>query len=176
MQHLSLERDLEIVVIDGDRRFGNGHCLPAGPLREPKERLGRVDMVVSSGIAGKNEFLMQYLYEDLHSLDGQKIRSIESFRNSAVHVVSAIGNPVRFNSYLRSRDIKLIKHEFNDHHPFIESDLQFDDDLPIIMTEKDAVKCRNFNTYNMWYLPISVGFNEAFNFRLFNLLKGLFNG
>lgn len=176
LQHLAMDRDLEIAVIDGDRRFGNGRCLPAGPLREPVDRLATVDMVVGTGKAGKNEFLMQYVYEDLRSIDEQKTTSIDYFRNSTVHAISAIGNPVRFHTYLRSHNIKLIKHEFTDHHLFTESDLQFGDDFPIIMTEKDAVKSRDFNISNMWYLPINAELTEAFHYRLFNLMKELFNG
>ncbi len=176
LQHLAMDRDLEIAVVDGDRRFGNGRCLPAGPLRESVARLGTVDMVVGSGKAGKSEFLMEYVYEDLRSLDEQTTLSIDSFRNTTVHVVSAIGNPARFHAYLRSHNIRLIKHEFTDHYLFAETDLQFGDDFPIIMTEKDAVKCREFNISKMWYLPITAVFTEAFHYRLLNLLKELFNG
>lgn len=176
LQHLSMGRDLEIAVIDGDRRFGNGHCLPAGPLREPVSRLGTVDMVVSKGMAGRNEFLMQYAYGKLLSLDGRKTADIKSFSSSSVHAVSGIGNPDRFYGWLRSHNIKVLRHEFPDHHPFVEQDLRFYDDLPVIMTEKDAVKCRGFNLYNCWYVPIDAEFTEAFQFRLITLLRGLFNG
>jgi len=176
LQHLSLDRDLEIAVVDGDRRFGNGHCLPAGPLREPVSRLGTVDMVVATGKAGKNEFLMQYVYDDLRSLNGQGTGSIEAFKGSSVHAVSGIGNPDRFHAYLRSNNIKVIKHVFADHHPFVATDLEFDDDLPVIMTEKDAVKCRQFRCDKAWYLPINASFSEAFQYRLINILKDMSNG
>jgi tetraacyldisaccharide 4'-kinase len=176
LQHLALDRDLEIAVIDGDRRFGNGYCLPAGPLREPVSRLASVDMVVAKGKPGKNEFLMEYDYQDPRSLEHGNRRSIDKFANSTVHVVTGIGNPVRLYSYLRSHNISLIKHEFPDHHPFTRSDLSFGDDYPVIMTEKDAVKCMTFATENTWYIPITARFTDAFHYRLLNLLKDLFNG
>jgi tetraacyldisaccharide 4'-kinase len=176
LQHLSMHRDLEIAVIDGDRRFGNGRCLPAGPLREPLDRLRSVDMVVSKEKAGKNEFLMQYEYEDLRSLQSGAAASIEKFRGRDVHVVSGIGNPARFHTYLRSHDIRMIRHDFPDHHRYTAADLRFDDNLPIVMTEKDAVKCQRFARDNMWYLPIQPRFTEAFHHRLSILLKEIFDG
>jgi len=176
LQHLALDRDLEIVVIDGDRRFGNGYCLPAGPLREPVSRLASIDMIVANSKAGRNEYLMQYEYEQPRSLLDNSSITMESFRNTPVHVVTGIGNPLRFYSWLRSQDIQMIKHEFPDHHPFSAADLQFDDNYPVVMTEKDAVKCRNFAEDYMWYIPINARFTDAFHYRLLNLLKDLFNG
>jgi len=172
LQHLAMDRDLEIAVVDGDRRFGNGRCLPAGPLREPVSRLSTVDLIVATGKAGRNEFLMNYVYDDLLSLDKQQSTVIDAFRNTTVHAVSGIGNPERFQAYLRSHNIRVIKHEFMDHHNYQQADLQFNDGLSIIMTEKDAVKCRDLNLKNAWYLPIHAEFTEAFKFRLLNLLKG----
>jgi tetraacyldisaccharide 4'-kinase len=176
LQHLSMDRDLEIAVIDGDRRFGNGRCLPSGPLREPPARLSSVDIIVSSGPAGRNEFPMEYVYEDLCSVATGRRTAITAFRTTTVHAVSGIGNPARFHTYLRSQDIRIIKHNYPDHHRFTAADLRFNDDLPIVMTEKDAVKCRAFATDNMWYLPINASFTDAFHIRLSNLLKDVFNG
>lgn len=176
LQHLGLGRDLEIAVIDGDRRFGNGHCLPAGPLRESTGRLAKVDLVIATGKAGRNEFLMHYIYADLHAMNDQTIIGIETLKGTSVHAVTGIGNPGRFHAWLRSHNIKVIRHEFPDHHSFTKSELVFDDDLPVIMTEKDAVKCREFRLKNCWYVPINAGLSEAFNFRLNKILKDLFNG
>ncbi|MEX2353201.1 MAG: tetraacyldisaccharide 4'-kinase [Gammaproteobacteria bacterium] len=176
LQHQAMDRDLEIAVIDGDRRFGNGLCLPAGPLREPVSRLASVDMVVANGKAGRNEFLMEYHYEDPRCLEDGRRTAIESFSNSPVHVVTGLGNPARFHSWLRSHNISLIKHAFPDHHQYTAADLQFGDDYPVVMTEKDAVKCVAYATHNMWYIPINATFTDAFYYRLQNLLKDLFNG
>ena len=177
LQHLSLARDIEIAVIDGDRRFGNGRCLPAGPLREPAGRLKTVDMVISNGRPGKNEYLMEYIPDRLRSLtdDGLE-RELEDFRGREVHVVTGIGNPARFYSYLRKFEIRIIKHEFPDHYSYSSRDVKFNDEFPVVMTEKDAVKCREFADSRFWYLPVTAKLGEAFQHRLSTLLGELFDG
>ena len=177
LQHLSLYRDIEIAVIDGDRRFGNGHCLPAGPLRESLGQLDKVDMIVGNSKAGKNEFLMEYVPLAFISLaDEGEILEPESMRGKDVHAVAGIGNPQRFFSYLRSLGMRVIKHEFPDHYSYDARDLDFDDDIPVVMTEKDAVKCREINTGNYWYLKIGVEMSKTFEHRLNILLKELNDG
>ncbi len=177
LQHLSLYRNLEIAVIDGDRRFGNGQCLPAGPLRESVRQLDSVDMIVGNSKAGKNEFLMEYLYGDIISLsDSSKTLDKDSLKGLTVHTVAGIGNPQRYFSYLRSLGVRAIKHEFPDHHEYSASDLQFNDDLPVVMTEKDAVKCRGFGMKNAWYLKVDVKMHKSFEHRLNILLKELPHG
>ncbi len=177
LQHLSLDRDIEIAVIDGDRRFGNGHCLPAGPLRESIGQLSAVDMIVANARAGKNEFLMEYVPQAIISLeDDNIILESESMRGQDIHAVAGIGNPQRFFSYLRGLGMRVIKHEFPDHHSYKAGDLGFGDGIPIVMTEKDAVKCRGFNTGNCWYLKIGVEMGNTFEHRLNILLKELNDG
>jgi tetraacyldisaccharide 4'-kinase len=177
LQHYNLERDIEIAVIDGDRRFGNGRCLPAGPLREPRGRLRSVDMVVANGQAGKNEYLLSYRYGDLHSLsEPGRIMPLEALRGQAVHAVAGVGNPARFFSHLRGGDIRIIKHGFPDHHRYRPADLQFQEDLPLVMTEKDAVKCEAFAGDNAWYLPVEADPGEAFRHRLGVLMEDLLDG
>ncbi|MFT7459874.1 MAG: tetraacyldisaccharide 4'-kinase [Planctomycetota bacterium] len=177
LQHLSLHRDIEIAVIDGDRRFGNGHCLPAGPLRESVRQLNKVDMIVSNAKAGKNEFLMEYVPAGFIGLnDEDKYLEPESLRGKDIHAVAGIGNPQRFFSYLRSLGMRVIKHEFPDHFHYEAKDLQFADELPIVMTEKDAVKCRKFALENCWYLKIDVSISKVFEHRLNILLKDINDG
>ena len=177
LQHLSLFRNIEIAVVDGDRRFGNGQCLPAGPLRESIKQLDKVDMVVANSRAGKNEFLMEYVPVEIVSLlDTAEKLDAETLRGMDVHAVAGIGNPQRFFSYLRSLGARVILHEFPDHHDYSAADLEFDDDFPIIMTEKDAVKCRNFAIKNSWYVKIEVKMQQNFEHRLNILLKELENG
>lgn len=177
LQHLALDRDLEIAVVDGDRRFGNGRCLPAGPLREPVGRLRSVDMVVCNGRPGRNEYAVTYEYGDLHSLaDPARTLALEALRGRKVHAVAGIGNPARFFSHLRGYDIRLVKHEFPDHHGFSAGDLEFDEKLTVVMTEKDAVKCEAFAGDDAWYLPVKAQPGEAFRHRLVVLLKELFDG
>lgn len=167
LQHLPLYRDIEIVVIDGDRRFGNGRCLPAGPLREPVKCLDQVDLVVANSKAGKGEHLMEYQSGLLRSLT-QPDQEMETgeLRGQTVHAVAGIGNPGRFISRLRREGLQVIKHLYPDHHPFVRADLDFGDDLPVVMTEKDAVKCEGFATERCWYLPVKAKLAETFIFRL----------
>ncbi|MEJ2653110.1 MAG: tetraacyldisaccharide 4'-kinase [Gammaproteobacteria bacterium] len=142
LQHYALERDMEIAVIDGERRLGNGHYLPAGPLREQATRLRRVDIMVVNGKA----------------LPGE------------CHAVAGIGNPARFFDQLRGQGLKVVEHPFPDHHRFRAADLRFGDDLPVVMTEKDAVKCRAFAAPNHWYVPVSARFDADCQRRLQHLL------
>jgi tetraacyldisaccharide 4'-kinase len=177
LQHYSLGRDIEIAVIDGQRRFGNNRCLPAGPLREPVSRLKTVDFVVSKYIAARHEYKMEYSYGDLVSLtDPDKLVPISSFAGQSVHAIAGIGNPDRYFSYLRNQKINLIMHEFPDHHAFTAEDIKFNDGLPVVMTEKDAVKCTNFATQHHWYLPITASLPDAFSYRLDVLMKEIMNG
>jgi len=177
LQHYALERDIEIAVIDGVRRHGNGRCLPAGPLREPVSRLKSVDMIVCNSGAVRGEFDMEYITEQLCSVtDENKRYDIDLFRNKSIHAVAGVGNPARFFSTLRGKGVRIIEHEFPDHHQFKAEDICFDDGFPVIMTEKDAVKCTEFATEKHWFLPIHVKMTKAFEHRLTILLKELSNG
>jgi tetraacyldisaccharide 4'-kinase len=177
MQHYSLARDIEIAVIDGQRRFGNNHCLPAGPLREPTSRLKTVDFVVSKYIAGRHEFKMEYSYGDLVSLiDPTRTMPVSNLIDQSVHAIAGIGNPDRYFSFLRNQKLKLIVHEFPDHYPYNSEDVKFNDGLPVVMTEKDAVKCAAFATEHHWYLPITAALPDSFTVRLDALMKEIING
>lgn len=172
LQHLALARDIEIAVVDGDRRFGNGRCLPAGPLRDLPGRMRDVDLIVANGKAARSEFLMEYHALPLRQLrDGGRTMDIAALRGREVHAVAGIGNPARYFSFLRAHEIHIIKHEFPDHYPFRPVDLDFGDDLPVVMTEKDAVKCREFAADDWWYLPVEARLPNALEHRLRTLLK-----
>ncbi len=176
LQHYRLKRDVEIVVIDGERRFGNGHCLPAGPLREPQSRLDEVNFVVANGLAGRGEFAMSLEATGLRSLENDGLAStFEEFAGQRVHALAGIGNPQRFFQLLRSRGLEVIEHSFPDHHDYQSQDLDFADNLPILMTEKDAVKCRRFANQNMWYVPVTAHLPEPMVLRLLQILKKLTN-
>lgn len=155
LQHYRLNRDLEIAVIDGNRRLGNGFCLPAGPLREPRWRLRSVDFVVGNGTAQKGEYLMILEGERaINLVDPSVTCSLAGFRGALIHAIAGIGDPSRFFRYLQERGIRTVEHPFPDHHPFVASDLEFGDDLPVLMTEKDAVKCRKLASDSCWYVPV----------------------
>ena len=177
LQHHALGRDIEIAVIDSIRRFGNGRCLPAGPLRESVSRLKTVDMIVSNGNPGHGEYPMEYVAKSLCSLSNpDKEISPESFRDKTVHAVAGIGYPAKFFSMLRACGMNLIKHEYPDHYQFRKQDIQFGDGLPVVMTEKDAVKCMSFADEDHWYLAIDVRMNNIFEHRFSNLLKDITHG
>jgi len=167
LQHYALGRDTEIVVYDAQRHFGNGYCLPAGPLREPINRLKSVDVVVSNGDSQASDFNMHLLLSLIINLDNQQVRtSVDEFKKTKVHAVAGIGNPERFFTQLVNAGLVIMRHPFADHHDFIETDLNFNDDLPVLMTEKDAVKCQKFSKSNYWFAPVEATISEAFDKRI----------
>ena len=171
LQHYRLRRDIEIAVVDGFRRFGNAACLPAGPLREPPSRLREVDFVVSNGAARGQEYLMSLCGEIALNLHDPCITAtLVSFRQSTVHAVAGIGDPWRFFDHLRRARLRLIEHPFPDHYVFRAGDLHFREDLPVLMTEKDAVKCHGIAPDNGWYVPVVARLDPEFED---NLLKRL---
>jgi tetraacyldisaccharide 4'-kinase len=176
LQHYALERNYEIAVVDGVRRFGNGHCLPAGPLREPVGRLRSVDLIVTNGIAGRGEFAMKYIATHARRVGGEETIELESFAPKEIHAVAGIGNPERFFSMLRSKGFRVRKHAFRDHAQFRKSDFDFGDDLPIVMTEKDAVKCEHFELPGCWYVPVTAELPDVLRRRLSTVFSGVENG
>ena len=170
LQHLRLGRDCEIVVIDGARGFGNGRVLPAGPLREPLARLPQPDAVVMNGapehgsltaaLPTSPALAMRLVAQEAVRLDGRESpRALHRFGGQRVHAVAGIGNPARFFGELRAHGIEVIEHAFGDHHRFAAAELAFADGLPVLMTEKDAVKCGAFANPRLWYVPVAAQFS-----------------
>ena len=177
MQHYSLARDIEIAVIDGQRRFGNNYCFPAGPLREPKSRIFKADLIVSKYNARTCEHKMDYTYHQLVSLNElSKTIPISDLHGMTVHAIAGINNPDHFFSYLRSHKLELIIHKFPDHYSYTEDDVKFDDNFPVVMTEKDAVKCLNYSSDKHWYIPISAELSKSFVCDLDKLMGKIING
>ncbi len=177
MQHYALGRNIEIAVVDGSRRFGNGFCLPAGPLREPPSRLASVALVIVNGKTEADEHRMQITAGKAVNLSNPEIVcDLGQFSGQQVHAVAGIGNPQRFFQLLRERGLQVEAEAFPDHHPFAKTDITPDDELPVFMTEKDAVKCRNFAQPRHWYLPIDINVDDAFTNRLTELLRGFKRG
>ncbi|MCP5159493.1 MAG: tetraacyldisaccharide 4'-kinase [Gammaproteobacteria bacterium] len=171
LQHYRLRRDIEIAVVDGLRRLGNGACLPAGPLREPPSRLQKVDFVIGNGAASDNEYLMSLRGETaLNLVDPLVSVTLAGFRKSTVHAVAGVGNPRRFFNYLRHARLHLIEHPFPDHYFFGLKDLRFPQDLPVLMTEKDAIKCRAFASEDWWYVPVNAHLDPEFEEELLKRL------
>ena len=156
LQHYALARDCEVVVIDGDRRFGNGWLLPAGPLREAPSRLKAADAIVVNG--GR-------------ALLPGKTQALSALAGASIHAVAGIGNPERFFNMLRSRGIDVIGHALPDHARLTAADIEFGDDKPVFMTEKDAVKCAAFAGERHFYVPVTAGFDGGESATLLNVVR-----
>lgn len=167
LQHYALARDVEIVVVDGARGLGNRQLLPMGPLREPASRLATVDQVV---VNGQGDVWASAAHMHLQSQAWQPVAAAVAevappTPGCRVHAVAGIGNPERFFSMLRDQGFDVVPHAFADHHAYQADDLVFDELLPVVMTEKDAVKCAGFAAANWWYVPVQAvlppGFHEG---------------
>ncbi|HVI60071.1 MAG TPA: tetraacyldisaccharide 4'-kinase [Luteimonas sp.] len=178
LQHYRLQRDIEIEVIDGRRRYGNGRLLPAGPLREPAARGEACDFRVlnagSGGIApGFGEWPMRLLADQALPLLGGRPMPLAAFAGRRVHAVAGIGDPERFFESLRGFGIAVVPHAFADHHRYAAEDLHFGSDLPVLMTEKDAVKCAAFAGDRHFSVPVRAELPEAFWVALLDRLAPL---
>lgn len=175
LQHYNMNRDIEIVVIDGKRRFGNNLTFPAGPLRESKKRLASVDFVVNnSGPTEEGEYLMNVSPSNFIHLKSGKSYPIEKWpMHKQVHAVAGLGNPGRFFDLLARLGFDIIRHPFPDHHNFVSTDINYLDHLPIIMTEKDASKCKDFKNNRIWYLTIEADVSDKFMSELDSKIKSI---
>ena len=181
LQHYRLARNLEVCVVDGARGLGNGARLPAGPLRELPARLATVDLVVVNGAlratlpaSGLQPVSMQLELGDARALNATTTRSLASFRGERVHAVAGIGNPQRFFDALTAAGLDVIPHALPDHHHFAEIDLCFGDGLPVLLTEKDAVKCGGFSRAGLWQVPADACIAAAHAARVRQLLAAKF--
>ena len=172
LQHYALNRTVEIAVIDGERRFGNTFCLPAGPLREPIQRLQSVDfVVVNGGIAQAHEFSMGLVGDMLVNILTGEQKPLQAFVKGQCHALAGIGNPDRFFKLLASAGLMCKTHSFPDHYLFQPRDIEFGDDKPVLMTEKDAVKCAAFASKQHWYLPVQACPEPGFAEKLLTTLR-----
>jgi tetraacyldisaccharide 4'-kinase len=180
MQHYRLGRDIEIAVLD-PATLGNGLLLPAGPLREPIGRLAEVDVVIAHGVlppalsaalGGVPVFPMQLRGGMLRALRApQHSLALETLRGRRVHAVAGIGRPQRFFEQLEAAGLVVLRHPFPDHHDFVPSDLAFAEPAPILMTAKDAVKCRAFAPADCWEFPVEAQIGSGAAERILEKLK-----
>lgn len=175
LQHYAMGRFVEIVVVDGKRGYGNGFCLPAGPLREPMSRLKSVDfIIVNSPTQYDNEEEYDMELRPRVVYKGKNIseqKTLTSFLGQRIHAVAGIGHPDRFFDMLTNYGLLVIPHPFPDHYRFEPQDIQFDDDYPVLMTEKDAVKCSKFMGENHWVLSVDAIVNPLFDAQLLKMLQ-----
>lgn len=165
LQHYRLARDLELVLIDAARGLGNRRCLPAGPLREPVERLESVDALLYNGASADRDdgYAFQLQPTALINLRSGERQTLDFFpAGQALHAVAGIGNPQRFFNTLEGLHWRPVTHAFADHAVFSAQALTFSPALPVVMTEKDAVKCRPFAADDWWYLAVDAVPSDAF--------------
>ena len=179
LQHYRIGRDIEIAVMD-ERGFGNGYLFPAGPLREPVSRLRTVDAVVCNGAADGNGYAMRLEGREFFRLtDAARALDAVALGSRRIHAVAGIGDPARFFRHLEALGLEVVPHPFPDHHAYVASDLEFGESLPIVMTEKDAVKCEHFAAAaepGFWVLPVSAELDPAFGAMLEGKLRGKLRG
>jgi len=174
LQHYRLYRDMEIAVLDGERRVGNGFLLPAGPLRESARRLRNVDLVlVNGGPAGPQEFVLEARISGLRALDGEDRCSLEGLRGHSVRSVAGIGNPARFHAQLVSAGLKVITVPVPDHGRIDLEALSRESDVPVIMTEKDAVKYEGVTGCRVWVAQLEVRLAPEVGARVLDRLRSL---
>lgn len=171
LQHYRMDRRVEIAVVGAGGGFGNGWCLPAGPLREPRRRLDEVDLVVCNGTPVlSGACAMRYRIDEFRSLNGSGSRTAADFGGGRVHAVAGTGRPERFFEALRELGLSVEPHPFPDHHPYRFQDFAAMRDAPIVMTGKDAVKCEGMPLDDAWYTVISTNLDEGFDHKLIELL------
>lgn len=167
MQHYKMPRAVEVCIVDAKRMFGNRLVLPAGPLREPVSRLKEVDLTIYNGGNQANHYQLET--DGIYRVKDNRPCEVAI---SKAHLVSAIGNPKRFEQSVQSLGIEVLEHSiFEDHHNYQATDFEHDSDNVIIMTEKDAVKCDGFAKDNWYYLRVSAKPSEAVLLELDNILK-----
>lgn len=173
LQHYRLHRDIEVVVIDGERWFGNRQLLPAGPLREPVSRLGKVDLIVVNGARNDSGYYsMSMIPTKITNLKQPSIHyPLQDFPQKNIRAIAGVGNPHRFFSDLVSAGFTVTPQVFPDHYHYQTVDLKFDDELPVLMTEKDAVKCANFASDQHWYVSTETVIDDQLPVHILNLLK-----
>lgn len=165
LQHYRLARDLEICVVDGRRGLGNGALIPAGPLREPPSRLRELPIVVVNGGGGAivhpGRVDMQLAAGGVQSLVTAADSALDDWRGRRVHAVAGIGHPHRFFELLRAHGVEAIPHPFADHYRYQKADFDFGNALPVLMTEKDAVKCIEFADLRLHQVPVTARIEPA---------------
>ncbi|NOQ65165.1 MAG: tetraacyldisaccharide 4'-kinase [Methyloprofundus sp.] len=172
LQHYALDRDIEIVVIDGVRRFGNNFCLPSGPLREPQERIREVDFVIcNGGVAEEGEILMQLEGAYAVNMQTQERKLLTDFKGLKCHALAGTGNPQRFFDSLSKLEIDCQTHSFPDHYIYTAKEIAYKGADAIFMTEKDAVKCVSFATEQHWFVPVEAKVQVSFVTELTALLR-----
>ena len=175
LQHYRLARDAEIAVVDAQRGLGNRLLLPAGPLREPASRLKTVDLLVSthrSGVSptqGSSIVTSARLGDAICLRSGER-RALKSFAGAPLHAIAGIGNPQAFFDSLRAQGLQIDGRALPDHAALTHADIEFGDQAPVLMTEKDAVKCRSLADERHWAVRLDLDVSDADRSRVLALI------
>lgn len=171
LQHYALQRDVEVALIDAKYGLGNERFLPAGPLREGRERLKTVDMVVFKGKRLDSHYF-DYVPLLVYALgDTRKQRKIESFRNQKINALAGIAHPDSFFNMLADCGLAIVKHPLNDHEKLTEKHFDFNNDNPIFITEKDAVKCAEMQLENVWVVVLKLEVKDETKHQVIDLIE-----
>ncbi|QBF84387.1 tetraacyldisaccharide 4'-kinase [Shewanella maritima] len=180
MQHYALARDIEIALVDGDRRYGNEWLIPAGPLREGTSRLESVDFIINNGGPAQDGEALMTLAPlkpaAVVSLAANMPKNVQAEcfdKQQPICAIAGIGNPQRFFDSLVNQGFNLTRTQaFDDHQAYSAEQLQgFSQDTALLMTEKDAVKCRAFAQQHWWYLPVNAKLTAEFDQALLSRLQ-----
>jgi len=172
LQHYRLGRRFEIAVVDGVRGMGNGLCLPAGPLREPADRISEVDAIVVNGgdWGHAGVFRAKAVVTSVYRVSNREARTLGSLKGAPVHAVAGIGNPQRFFDLLEEAGLDVIPHPLEDHAEIGPDQLAFDEPGAVLITEKDAVKCESIAHANVWCVVVDLSFDTNTTARLMRLV------
>ncbi|MBT4885086.1 MAG: tetraacyldisaccharide 4'-kinase [Legionellales bacterium] len=167
LQHYKVARDKEFIILN-KKRLGNKHCFPVGPLREPLPRLNDVDVIITHNESSSSD--MKIVPTAITNISTGKKHGLIDLPWFDIHAVAAIADPDRFYKVLEKYGFNIIRHPFRDHHDFTEKDLAFADNLPIVMTTKDAVKCQDYAQDNLYQLDFDVIVAEEVELEINKLL------
>lgn len=170
LQHYALSRRLEIVMVGSKATIGNGFCLPAGPLREPFSRLKTVDWVLGDKALSCVQYEVKTNIVGLIHLKTGEINDLNILSHRAFYAYAGIAHPARFFTLLENTSIHFTRCIYPDHYAFSLDDFKGREDDFIVMTEKDAIKCREFATDNMYYLRIESELDNQFVEELYGRL------
>jgi len=171
LQHYALKRDIDIAVYR-HVAFGNGFLLPAGPLRESRERLEDFDITINRD----GDEIIESLGKAWSLTNPEQACDISNFKGQRVHALAGIGFPEMFFASLRESGLNPIEHKFPDHHQFTAEDLALTPDLPILVTHKDSVKLRGLARDNIWVVPLNLKLSGTLQNKLFQLLESRHHG
>jgi len=171
LQHYALQRDVEVIV-KRDHALGNRWCLPAGPLREPLERLSACDLLIDRDA----DTLQEYMRSCWNLAQPEMTRPLADFAGHQVYALAGIGFPDLFFQGLRDAGLEVEAMAFADHHEFIADDLPPDDGVPLLVTHKDAVKLRRFERRDVWVVVLELELPNDLQYRFLRLVESAFHG